>query len=106
MKNSRKTSTNDAPPMRLQDNRVAIQRLYNDGNATTRRLIQKSITGIRVNGKNDGLLIAEISDDGIIEIISDRTGRIVPWSYLTDSERWSFWRYLNRLFMTVEGIDR
>ena len=87
--------------MRVQDNRVCIQGLYHAGNETTRRLIQKSITSIRVNGKNDGLLIVEVSEEGIIEIISDKTGRIVPWSYLTDSERWSFWQHFNCLHLAI-----
>ena len=105
MKNNGKTRTNDERSMRLQDNRVVIQRLYNDGNETTRCLIQKSITTIRINGKNDGLLIAEVSDDGIIEIINDKTGRIIPWSFLTDLERWSFWQHFNRLLDEVKSTE-
>jgi|GEM_PF-6544233 len=106
MKNNREATTEHDSSRRLLDNRIAIEKLYNDGREAIRCLIQKAVTDIRVNGNNCDLLIAEISDIGIIEIINDRNGGIVPWSYLTDAERWSFWQYFNRLLDAVECMEK
>ena len=86
----------------LDDNRRILEKLYNNGNGEIRDTIQKSIKDIRVNGNNGDLLKTQISNDGIIEIFNDKTGRIVLWNYLTDTERWSFWQQFNELAAKIK----
>lgn len=86
----------------LSDNRSKVKNLYNNGNENIRHTIQKSIKNMKVNGNNGDLLKARISNDGIIEIINEKTSRIILWNYLTDSERWSFWQQFNSLMEKVK----
>jgi hypothetical protein len=95
-------STNNRFTPHLQDNRNKLTKLYNNGNEKIRHIIQKSIKYMKVSGNDGDFLRAQISDDGLIEIINAKTGRIILWSYLTDSERWSFWQQFNKLLDKVK----
>jgi len=96
------TTPNNKFTPHLEDNRHKLEKLHNNGNGEIRNIIIKSIKEIKVNGNNGDLLKIQISDDSIIEIFNDKTGRIVLWNYLTDAERWSFWQQFDELLVRIK----
>lgn len=99
-------TTNKKSRIQLQDRRGEIEKLYKESSDDIRRIIEESVKHTKVNGNNSDLLKAQISDDGIIEIINDNNGKIVLWSYLTDTERWSFWQYFNKLLDEIKVLEK